>query len=267
MGLMTRTTAGHQVHIYRNVAGQYTSLAMQSLQGFSGVGALRFEVVGASLKLFVNNILRAVAHDSRITAAGLAGMRSRAGASLDNVNVAGILVENASPPFTDEFAKPNDSSLNRVWTERLGAFTIQNEAAVATNLVANNLATLNTAALANAIVQADITLATNGASAGLVARYSGPGEANFYLGTVTRTASGFEAHLYRNLAGQYALLATKKLIGFSGTGELRFEVVGTSLKLFVDNHLQVEASDSMITAAGLVGMRGRTGAAFDNFHV
>src|SRR5204863_31700 len=136
---------------------------------FTGTGSLRFEVEGKELKLFVNNVLQIVAYDSTIATAGLVGLRGK-DSEADNFSVLSVPALAATLPFADSFVKPNGSDLDRVWTEQTGAFTIQSNAAVATNAVPDvSIATINTAAVADVIVQADVALsAANFARAGLV---------------------------------------------------------------------------------------------------
>ena len=79
---------------------------------------------------------------------------------------------------------------------------------------------------------------------------------------------GFVAHIFVKDVGPgfngYRELAATNLTGFSGSGTLRFEVVGNEMKLFIDNVLQLVAYDSTITAAGLTGIRG-VNSSHDNF--
>ena len=49
-------------------------------------------------------------------------------------------------------------------------------------------------------------------------------------------------------------LAQQPLPGFSGTGILRFDLSGSSLKLFLDGAEKASAMNSMLTT-GLVGIR------------
>ena len=132
-------------------------------------------------------------------------------------------------PATDSFTNPvNGSNLERTWTEKAGAFTIQGNTAVPTTASPNfSLATLNTAPVPDTIESADIIATTPGGHVGLVARYSGAGEfaSNFYVGMVySNPVSGkYEAYLFVKLNGQaYQQLGpTKDLTGvFTGTGNL-----------------------------------------------
>src|SRR5262249_43992316 len=66
------------------------------------------------------------------------------------------------------------------------------------------------------------------------------------------------------LSGVWTPLFTQN-ISSTGNGMLRFEDVGPSLKLFLNSTLVAFADDSVITAAGTVGIRATAGATFDNF--
>ena len=257
----------YEAYLFVKLSGQaYQQLgATKELTNIpAGTGNLRFEVVGNQLKLFVNNKLQMVAYDSTITAAGAVGIRA-AKSSIDEFNAAAIPTQIAVLPYTDHFTNPvNGSDLDRVWTEKAGAFTIEGNTAKATNVVPNfSLATLNTAAVADTIVSADATIPSGG-HAGLIARYTGSGEfaSNFYVALVYNnpTSGKYEAYLFVKQNGQaYQQLGpTKDLTGvFSGAGTdtLRFEVLGNQLKFYVHGLLQIVAYDSTITAPGAVGMR------------
>src|SRR5262249_58733519 len=104
-----------------------------------------------------------------------------------------------------------------------------------------------------------------GETAGLVARYGGPGYSNFYLGQLRAIGNGqFQAAIFANIGGTFRTLAVGSTVN-SGTGTLEFEVVGSSLKLLLNNHLVAYAQDSSITAAGSVGMRLSHGATVSSF--
>ena len=154
---MVNNNAGvFEAHIFLKNVGPngYQELAGRTLPGFTGTGTLRFEVVGNQLKLFVNGVLQLVAYDSTITAPGLAGIRNL-NASMDNFSAAAVPTQTATVPFTDHFTNANNSDLDRVWTERTGAFTIQGNAAAATDAVSGvSIATLNTSPLPNSDVSA-----------------------------------------------------------------------------------------------------------------
>jgi hypothetical protein len=64
-----------RAEIWRNLNGIWTLLASRDVADSQGARSLRFEAVGASLKLFVDSLLVASASDSALGAPGLVGMR------------------------------------------------------------------------------------------------------------------------------------------------------------------------------------------------
>src|SRR5207237_2765897 len=78
----------------------------------------------------------------------------------------------------------------------------------------------------------------SGAAALLVARYATPFMSNWYPDMFYTNVGVYQAYLYLNKAGAYTQLAVTNLTGFTGTGNVRFEVVGKELKLFVNNVVQ-----------------------------
>ena len=125
--------------------------------------------------------------------------------------------------------------------------------------------TINAIAQTNVYAQAAINLSAVGQSAGLAARYSGPGDSNMYWGAINQSgANTFTALIYKNIGGTWTQLASQSVN--SGTGILRFEVVGDSLKLFLSNNIVAFANDTSITSPGSVGIRaGGVGTTLDNF--
>jgi hypothetical protein len=263
VGMVYNNNGVYQAYIFLRQDGAFTQLAVKNLTGFTGSGNVRFEVVGKQLKLFVNNVLQAVAYNSAITSAGLVGMRGLS-ASLDNFNAAGVVSQTTNPPFNDSFTKPNNSDLDRVWTERVGAFSIQNNRAAA-SVPGVSIATLNSSALVNPDLQANVTLTGSGSHAGLVARYSGPDENNFYVGLIYNNNGVYQAYIFLNQSGGFVQLAGNNLTGFPGTGTLRFQLFGTTLNLFVNGNLVATASNSVLSS-GQVGIRS-LGASLDDFSV
>jgi hypothetical protein len=115
---------------------------------------------------------------------------------------------------------------------------------------------------------ATVKTAGPGTSAGLVARYSGTGDGNQYLGLLVNSGGTALARIWSNVGGTWALLASQTLTGFdlSATHVLRFDVVRSSLNLFVDGTLRASAKDSALTS-GRVGIRATVGATLDDFSV
>ena len=108
-------------------------------------------------------------------------------------------------------------------------------------------------------------MTTKSAGAGLVARYSGPGQSNFYLGMLFNNNGVYQAYIFLNKGGVFTQLAVQNLPGFTGSGTLLFDVVGNSLKLYVNGVQTVSATNSALSS-GLVGIRSTSGS-LDNFSV
>lgn len=71
----------------------------------------------------------------------------------------------------------------------------------------------------------------------------------------------------QNIAGALTNLTPIPQTVTTSQGTLRFDVLGTSLKLYLDNVLVAEAGDKSITSPGLVGLRGTIDETFDSLHV
>src|SRR5208283_191149 len=126
-----------------------------------------------------------------------------------------------------------------------------------------NLVGYDAAVAADVSVQADVNLAALGVSkAGLVARYTGSGDNDMYLGELVGTNGTYAAVIYRNVGGTWTQLASSAVA--TGAGTLGFQVFGNSLKLFLNGVLVTSALDSAIQGPGLVGIRAIT-ASIDNF--
>jgi hypothetical protein len=254
--------------------GVFNRLATKKLIGFSGTGTIRFEVVGNSLKLFVNGVLQLAVRSSGITGAGLAGIRGRNGSvntptTFDNFSAQSITAKAVALPFQDSFTNADNSELDPVWIEKAGAFQIMNDMASVFGAGAG-LATLNAAPVANVSVQTDFLLSTSSATAGLVARYSGTGDGNgkMYDARVVFSAGVYTAMIEYVSGGVFTTLRSVTLKGFNGaiSHTLEFVVNGNSLQLFLDDlsNPLLSVTNSAITTAGFVGIRGRS-ASFDNF--
>jgi uncharacterized repeat protein (TIGR01451 family) len=170
---------------------------------------------------------------------------------------------NAALPFTDNFTtSSNPPEMSPYWTDERGAVIGANDQPMGAGDF--NLETLNGISQANTVVTASVNLG-DGQNAGLVARYGGPGYRNFYLGQFRSIGNGqFQAAIFDNIGGAWNTLAVGSTVN-SGTGTLEFEVVGSSLKLLLNNQVIAYAQDSSITAPGSVGMRLSLGATVNSF--
>ena len=260
------STGGGQfaAQIWRNVGGTWKLLAASSPLA-SGAGLLRFDVAGSELRLFVDGTLRAFASDTALATPGMAGLRSSGNQTFDNVLIDALGLAASTPLSSDSFDRADAATLGGNWTNRVGTTGVAGNAARATAPVAT--ATLDGVSQADVAVEADVDVAA-GQAAGVVARYGGPGDANMYWGTLIATSVGgtqFAAQIWKNVGGTWTRLASTAVA--SGAGRLRFEAVGSLLRLYVDGTLMAAASDGSITAAGLTGLRSSLNQTADNFAV
>ena len=269
--------------ISKSVSGVFTTLNMAAatLPVSAGAGTLRFEASGTSLKLFFTptggaQTLLAYAFDTAFSLAGLTGIRASKNAVLASFSAAQIILDTPTLAFTDDFSSPtNVNQLGgtspaagaRNWDEREGNFTDTGTAAIGN--AATSLATVHGVSLADAVVQTDITLAA-GQQAAVIARYQANG--SYYLARITANAAGtaFTADISKSSGGIFATL--KSVAAPSGAGTLRFEVSGTSLKVYFTptggaQTLLTYGFDTALAGAGLVGMRLSKNATVANFTV
>jgi hypothetical protein len=249
-----------QATIYRIKGGVPTRLAIDNLT--TGAGTLVFELAGPSLKLFLNNTLVAYAQDSAL-ANGSAGMRTALGTSVANFSVTPITLTTPALPFSDTFSTSVNSQLSSSWVEQAGNYKVT-PGTGATGQASLNEAVLNGVSVTNVTLQASASMALS-TYIGLLARYTGPGDANTYLAQVVRLANGtYQGHLYKNVNGtwiQVGPTATRATFA----GNLEFVLNGTSLTLDMDGTLAVTFADSSIAGAATVGMRSSAGVTISSF--
>src|SRR5262249_13065765 len=157
--------------------GVLTNLA--SLPVSSPYGKLRFTVAGVSLKLFLNGNLISYASDASVTAAGAVGIDGTPGTTFQNFSADVVPVASTSLTFTDSLPTTTfGSQLDSNWTNRFGNISVDNSnQAVARGAV--NVSTVNGINAADVKVTGDFALTGTGVG-GLVARFSGPLNDNYY---------------------------------------------------------------------------------------
>jgi hypothetical protein len=219
---------------------------------------LRFETEGNVLRLSFKGTTLLTAVDGSLPGPGLAGLRGSAGAVIDN-----LLISPVAPtlPVNDSFNRANNTRLGNTWAETVGDVSVQGNRMIGSQAL--NLAVDNRAAAADMCVQADVRLpGTVSGHAGLLVRYTGPGDTNAYLGALAVANGTYTASIWRNIAGTWTKLNSTKAP--TGTGTLRFEALGNSLRLFLSGTLLLAVRDSTLTGPGLVGIRGSAGVTYDN---
>jgi ELWxxDGT repeat protein len=263
LGTLVANNGIFTAKIRKLVGGVLTLLTSTTVNFPTGEGVLRFEVQGGQLSLFVNDILAVSAFDTTFVS-GKVGVVATQLVSLDNFSATAI----APDSFGDNFGRPDSTQLGNQWTEPVGDSVVVKQQLVA-KTAGPNLAVAQGSALADVAVQSWVNVfapAGTGlmGNAGLVARYLGSGNSNYYLGVLIGNNGVFTARISLNLNGVLTPLLTVPVA--TGTGLLRFEVVGNSLKLFLNGILVVKTTDTMLTRAGLVGVRGTARSSFDTFN-
>jgi len=254
-----------QAQIWQNYHGVWSELFYQNYSS-NGTGTLRFEAVGSSLKLFLNNGLIAYANDTLLTG-GTVGMRSTGGVTggvtFDNFTADVLTLNNPGLSFNDTFNLAANQQLTNNWLNQAGNFQVAG--GVAQALGNTDVATVNGVSVLNSTVQATVTVQP-GQTAGLVSRYSGPGDTNMYWACVQGIGFGSAAAMiFVNTNGNWQLLLPIAIVSFSGTGTLKLVTNGNSLSLSVNNAPTLSIIDNSLLAPGTVGIRATQGAIIDDF--
>lgn len=187
-------------------------------------------------------------------------MRGWFDSALDNFSYSAITKVNATLPFRDTFNLSTGSQLSSFWKETAGNFTVINNRL--TGSASINLAALNTTASANVFAESMVDVSVGG-SAGVAARYSGVGDRNMYWGSLANRSGVLTAEIWRNYNGTWTRLVSKPVT--SSAGLVRFEVVGSSLKLFLNSSLVASATDTVLRSPGITGIRGTANVSVDDF--
>ncbi|MFO0965426.1 MAG: S8 family serine peptidase [Gemmataceae bacterium] len=166
----------------------------------------------------------------------------------------------ATLPFWDTFTRADGTIIGSGWNELAGDLAIRSNALIGSGGM--NLATLQGVSQADVSAQVDATLTASGQWAGLVARYSGPGESNLYFANWFNYAGHYYVSILRCANGVWTQLGQVET-GI-GAGRLRFDAVGTSLRVFINNSIVLSRTDAMVTT-GSVGVRAGAGVPLDNF--
>jgi hypothetical protein len=260
VGQLQNTNAGVVASIWVNVNGQWTPLTSANI-GAASSGTLMFEAQGSSLRLFLNGNLVAFTNDTTFTS-GSVGIRLTPGATEAAFSAQAQPLINVTLPFSDNFNTAVKGQLSASWLNDIGNFEVSANAATGFSAGAN-IATLNGVSVANSTVTANVNVAANG-SAGLVSRFSGPGNENYYLAQIVSVGAGFQAQLLSNINGTLAPLANTAVA--SGSGTLELITAGSTLEvLFNGSPVIPSITNTGITAAGSVGMHASAGSSISAF--
>jgi hypothetical protein len=247
----------YYAEIWRDYGGSWQVLASRRATGTTGT--LRLLTEGSTLQLFLNGTLQAFASDTWITS-GSVGIYAGYGAALANFQAAAPTFTNAALSFQDNFTQADGSLPSTNWYEQRGTFTDQGGVLVGRD--GTNIITLNGISQADVAVRADVQGVPFNGSAGLLARYQTSGDT--YWGGLDNYGGAVWAEIWRRSGGAWSLLDSRP-VSVAATGTLRFEVLGSSLKLYLNNSAVSIATDHGISAGGSVGLYGGQGVFFDNF--
>lgn len=254
---------GFLAEIGRQVNGVWKSLATAPLA--VGDAAVRFEVLGDALKLFLNGQLAVVAYDGLITTSGRVGIQGTVEVCFDDFTYAALQRAAAKSPFRDLFNLSDGSQLDRFWVERSGNFTVQGTKARGTSSV--NLATVSLPAVRDVAVTTNVNVAAIGAFAGSAARVSADGTRMYWGGLMNRAGS-LSAEIWLIVGSTVQRLAGVTLAQPTTLDHVvRFETNAGVQRLTIDNVVVAEAANTTLATAGFVGMRASAGALLSRLRV
>ena len=252
LGALVKMNAEFQAHFWLKKDRMWKGLLIVRLGSVADMpelanGRLRLHVHGSVLQLSRNGIVLATTTDDELTAPGYVGIRGDAGEPFDQLS----MVPSTSPPMAGPLTVVSGDFLPESPTRYVA-------------VLARSVAVDTTFSAADVTVRANVQLSEGVTAAGLVARYSGPGDDNFYWGTLYRNDVGTQMlMIFRQREGIVELLGTKPVA--SDRGLLRFSVIGNSLTLSLDLvSLEITDTNNPITAAGSAGIRGFPNSIFEN---
>jgi hypothetical protein len=231
---------------------------------------MEFSDINSSLMLTVDGTMVLQLATSILKLPGYVGILG-AFSTFDNFLATNPDADPVDLPYTDTFTQTKNGAIGAAWSDKLGAFAVSNNSAIAFGKGVN-YASLNTNSLVtDAMLKTDINIsALAGANAGLVARASATADTNEYLGKITyagksRGVYHYTAQIVYYKNGRAIVLGSKTLnLGVPLTGTLEFDVVGAQLRLSFNGTQLVNTFHTALTT-GQVGIRGSK-ASFKNFN-
>jgi len=184
-----------------------------------------------------------------------------------NLTLTGTVTATPTTPtaiFSDTFNRANGSYLGSTWTERAGNYSISNQGLVSSTSGAS-VATVNNVTAADVILSADVNIGTGTATrdTGLVARHSGSGVGSQYWAGIRYSNGQYSAEIWKAVNSSWTRLSTTAVT--SGTAAIRFEVIGSSLGLFVNGTLATSAADTSLTSGRIGVSSTNSNTRLDNF--
>ncbi|HLW65037.1 MAG TPA: hypothetical protein VKS79_06910, partial [Gemmataceae bacterium] len=187
--------------------------------------------------------------------------RAAGGATIAAFSADNLSLNNPSLTFSDSFNAATNQQLSNSWLNQLGNIAVFG--GKANGFGGLDIATVNGVFVPDSTVQADVVVAP-GEYAGLVSRYSGPGDINMYWAGLNYSGGTVQAQIWRNFNGNWVVLTSESVA--SGGATLTFATSDNLLTLTVSGAPTLSVTDSSaLSGPGMVGIRASAGATFDNF--
>ena len=148
-----------------------------------------------------------------------------------------------------------------VWQQQEGSFAVLDQTAVSTDEMDSTM-TVRSEPAADVTLRSFVDLRSGGKRARLIARQIAPD--TYYSAELVVTRKGQMVVIYRYENGQRIQLGARKAP--KRIGRLEFHLRGSQLSLYFRRELLVQVNDSVIAAAGSVGISAKgAGVKFANF--
>jgi len=248
--------SNNALEVRKLVGGVKTTLASKSFSVAPGVWyKLKLEVVGSSLKAYVNDTLQLSVTDSQLANGSVGVGAYNAQVEFDDVTATAPGGTPPPPPgqtlFQDNFEDGSDNG----WTKTGGTWSVTADGTKVfsqSTTSGDALASAGNVTWTNYTVEAEVkpvSFNSTGGFAKLLARYTDPAN-HYYL--LLRSNNVLE--MRKLVGGVKTTLASKSFSVAPGVWyKLKLEVVGSSLKAYVNDTLQLSVTDSQI-ANGSVGV-------------
>jgi hypothetical protein len=260
------------------ITGGLTFVALQLIRGKSVTnlasvvmtsatsGVLRLDVIGTSLKLYLDGTLVAKATNTVLTAAGGVGMIDNGGQSKFAAFSAYQIIP-ALLPFADNFNRPASKTLGAPWSVDEGGFTMSgpNQAVATATGTATNPAPLDAASIIGVLTgSVTVTTTMTGFGGGVLADWNSATQSGYAV--ILNSSTTLTVYNIQN--GQLGSAAfTWTFSALATTNTLQVTVSGTTLTPTINGTglTPVSFTDPTSFAAGSVGIVSTGGTIFTSF--
>ena len=164
-------------------------------------------------------------------------------------------------PLEERFRQESTTPDPTVWQQQEGSLAIHDNTAVSTDKFDSTM-TIRSEPVADVTLRSFVDLRSGGKRARLIARQIAPD--TYYSAELVVTRKGQMVLIYRYENGQRIQLGARRAP--RRIGRLEFQLQGSQLSLYFRRELLVQVNDSVIAAAGSVGISAKgSGVRFANF--